>query len=73
MAQMDTETQESRKAVIGGAVTTAEKDAVTRVKQETGRDASNLLREFTLQELIDWGRRLIAQDESHVTSTGTAA
>lgn len=55
---MNVEMQETRRETIGAAVTPGEKWAVELVKRKTGKSVSDLLREHSLSELIEWGQRL---------------
>lgn len=52
------EQQEPRRDTVAAAVTSSEKWAIQLVSRKTGRDVSNLLRDYNLSELIDWGSRI---------------
>lgn len=58
MPQMSQESQEGRRETVSAAVTESEKWQVQLVAKKQGRAVSDLLREHSLSDLIEMGRRL---------------
>jgi hypothetical protein len=58
MRPMQQDPQESRTDTVSAAVTAQEKWCVQLVKKKTGRDISDLLRDHSLNDLIEMGKRL---------------
>lgn len=52
--------QEKRSETVAAAVTPTELWQVKLVSRKTGRPVSELLREYSLSALIEWGERLDA-------------
>jgi hypothetical protein len=70
MRHMSTETQESRRDTVAAAVTAQEKWQMQLVAKKQNRPLSDLMREHSLTDLIEMGRRL---DEALNAITESAA
>ena len=58
MREMDTETQERLRLVVGAKVTRSEKEAIETVAGVRGTTVSNLLRTMSIKDILAERRRL---------------
>lgn len=68
MCHMADTAQESRTEPVGAKVTPSEKSAIEAVRDKTGRSVSDLMREYPIAELVQWGHRIAASKQDPVNA-----